>query len=170
MKEAPLTEGGLSDPSGRFFRLSPRLSGAHRGPSKRDAIWARAMYWLARAPAAGDRGRSAAPDLRRWPGLLADLLDERPRAAAVRGLVVHDLHEQPRLRVRREDRRSVRLACDVQAFGRDRPLRSRGGRGRRPIVRRLRLGDVAEPGRGVGAPARAVAAGTDRGQAGHWRL
>jgi len=47
MKEAPLTEGGLSDPSGRFFRLSPRLSGAHRGPSKRDAIWARAMYWLA---------------------------------------------------------------------------------------------------------------------------
>jgi len=33
------------------------------------------------------------------PGLLADLLDEGLRATSVRALVIHDLYDQPRLRV-----------------------------------------------------------------------
>src|SRR2546426_1505382 len=100
------------------------------------------------------------------PGLLADLLDEGLRATSVRALVIHDLHEQPRLRVLAQDRGFAHFAGELRAFGR-RGAPGTLGRLRRggSEVRRLCLGDVVESGRRVGSPARAMAAGTGRGAA-----
>jgi hypothetical protein len=99
------------------------------------------------------------------PGLLADLLDEGLRATSVRALVIHDLHEQPRLRVLAQDGGFAHFAGELRAFGRRRApgtlgrLR-RGG----SEVRRLCLGDVVESGRRVGSPARAMGKISSRGR------
>ena len=84
------------------------------------------------------------------PGLLADLLDEGLRATSVRALVIHDLHEQPRLRILGQDGGFAHFAGELRAFGRRRAPGSlvrlrRGG----SELRRLRLGDVVESGRRV---------------------
>src|SRR5438105_11121131 len=97
------------------------------------------------------------------PGLLADLLDEGLRATSVGALVIHDLHEQPRLRILGQNGGFAHFPGELRTLGRRRPAGTlgclrRGG----SELRRLRLGDVVESGRRVGSPARAMATGTGR--------
>src|SRR5690348_11754450 len=98
------------------------------------------------------------PDLLRRSGLFADLLEEGFGASSVRALVVDDLGDQPRFRVLCQDRASVHIEGELQTLWRRRALRSRGNRDLGAIVRRLRLGDVVESGRGVGPSTQAMAA------------
>src|SRR5512138_3378332 len=61
-------------------------------------------------------------------GLLADLLDERPCAATVRALVVHDLRDESFLRVLVQGAAGAHLARELHTFRRRgglRPLRCR---------------------------------------------
>src|SRR5262245_30019920 len=88
----------------------------------------------------------------RWRGradLLPNLLDEGLRAAGVGGLVLDDLADQLRLRVVRNRARRLDFLGELLALEGRRPVRLLR-RGRRlvglPIVRRLRLGHVAEAG------------------------
>src|SRR5712671_4679515 len=104
--------------------------------------------------------RWSGSDLWPRPRLLANLLEERLGAASVGALVVHDLREQPRLRVLGQDRARVDLESELHTFRSRRPLRSGGSGDRGAMVRRLRLGDVVESGRRLGSSTRAMAPGT----------
>ena len=99
---------------------------------------------------------------RRRPSLLANLLHEGLGASPMRALVVHDLREEPRLRVRGQHRAGAHFKGKLHAFRCRRALRPRGERDLGAMVRRLGLGYVVEPGRSIGAPTRAMAAGAGR--------
>ncbi len=102
------------------------------------------------------------PGLLAQPSLLADLLDEGLRAPSVRALVVHDLRDEPRLRIRRQHRGCGHLAGELRTFCGHRRLGPGGSLDLRAVMRRLRLGDVVESVRRLGSPSGSVAAGTLR--------
>src|SRR5580698_10332032 len=79
---------------------------------------------------------------------MPDLLDEGLRAEAVHALVVDDVLNELGLRRVGTDSALLHLGCEESPFGRHRPPRLYDHRSpvRRPMMRRLRLGHVMEPG------------------------
>ena len=150
---SPIGSQAVASP-GDVQRFLPR----HRHPP-------RPGRWISASRSAVTAGRSLQrlrPRLLPQPDLLANLLDEGPGASSVRALVVHDLREQPRLRVLGQDRGSAHLAGELHALWCRRDPWPRGNRGRRAMMRRLRLGDVVESVRRLGSSTRTMAAGTGR--------
>ena len=79
--------------------------------------------------------RPSSPELWRWASLLANLLDEGLGASSMRALVIHDLREQPRLRIRCQDRAGAHLERELRTLWSHRALWPLGNRGRWAMVR-----------------------------------
>jgi|SRR6266851_1922696 hypothetical protein len=79
---------------------------------------ARDPFTLGRACSQVSSSRSGGrvPDLLPRTSLLANLLDEGLGASSMRALVIHDLGEQPRLRVLGQDHASAHLERELHAF------------------------------------------------------
>lgn len=146
--------------------------GAGGSPALRTSGWlapgtvARAAHWWSRGDRGGERllsHRELASTTRGWrTDLLAHLLAEGLRAAAVARFVFDDLADQACFGRVTAGRARLNLLGEPSAFEGRRP--GLLGRGRcllrGSMVRGFGLGDVAEDALGLGTASRAAAAGT----------